>query len=132
MLKRAVSTTYYAMFHALCASNADALVGTAPSERDLELWVHSYRALDHRQAKDRLRSYRQHSSEPAILNFASVFGRMQSHRLDADYNPRCVFTRYEVVGLIDLAEAVTGAFDNIAARQRRLLGTHLLVGRNRN
>ena len=131
-LKRAVSTTYYAMFHALCASNADALVGTSPSEQDLELWVYAYRALDHRAARDRLSSYRQYNSEPTILYFTSVFRRMQTHRLDADYNPRSVLTRHEVVGLIDLAEAVTVEFTNIPARQRRLLATHLLVGRSRS
>jgi len=132
MLKRAISTMYYGMFHALCAGNAGALVGTSPSEQNRDLWVQSYRALDHRPAKDRLASYRQHSSAPDILNFATVFANLQEHRLDADYNPRSSFTRYEVVNLIDRAEAVTTAFVNITARQRRLLATHLLVGRSRS
>ncbi len=131
MLKRAVSTAYYAMFHALCESNADALVGASPTGQDIQLWVQMYRALDHRPAKDRVSSYQQHSSVPEILNFASVFGRLQSHRLDADYNPRSVFTRSQVVRLINRAEAVTNSFDDITARQRRLLATHLLVGRSR-
>ena len=30
MLRRAVSTTYYATFHALCQSNADASIGPLP------------------------------------------------------------------------------------------------------
>ena len=132
MLKRAVSTTYYAMFHALCASNADALVGTTPSMHDHALWVQTYRALDHRPAKDRLASYRIYGGAPEIRDFASAFGNLQEHRLDADYNPGSVFTRSQVVRLINRAEAVTGAFDNITARQRRMLGTHLLIGRTRN
>ena len=131
MLKRAVSTAYYAMFHALCESNAGALVGASPTGEDFDLWVQTYRAMDHGQAKNRLLAYRQQSSITEIRDFASVFGRLQADRLDADYNPRTVFARYEVVGLIDLAEAVTNAFDNITARQRRLLATHLLVGRSR-
>ena len=132
MLKRAISTAYYAMFHALCASNADALVGTSPSGQDLELWVQSYRALDHRQAKVRLASYRQYGSVPEIRDFAAVFGMMQEHRLDADYNPRQSFDRAQVIRLVNRAEAVTAAFCNLPARQCRLLATHLLVGRNRN
>ncbi len=131
MLKRAVSTTYYAMFHAICTSNADALIGTSPTGHDLNLWVQTYRALDHRPAKDRLVSYRQHSPMPEIRDFANVFGSLQANRLDADYNLRSVFTRFHVVRLIDGAEAVTSVFVNIPARQRRLLATHLLVGRSR-
>ena len=131
MLKRAVSTAYYAMFHALCASNADALVGASRSGDELDLWVQAYRALDHRLAKDRLVSYRRHSLMPEIRDFANVFGSLQANRLDADYNPRSVFTRSQAVRLIDGAEAVTVVFDNITARQRRLLATHLLVGRSR-
>lgn len=131
MLKRAVSTAYYAMFHALCVSNADALVGTSPSGTVFDLWVQTFRALDHGQARNRLFAYRQQSSVAEIHDFASAFGRLQADRLDADYNPRSVFTRSQVVSLIDLAEAVTRAFDNLPVRQRRLLATHLLVGRSR-
>lgn len=131
MLKRAVSTAYYGMFHALCESNADALVGPSARGHDLDLWVQAYRALDHRSAKDRLVSYRQHSPMPEIRDFANVFGSLQANRLDADYNPRSVFTRSRVVRLINGAEAVTRAFVNITARERRLLATHLLVGRSR-
>lgn len=131
MLKRAVSTAYYGLFHALCASNADTLVGTSPARHDLELWVQAYRALDHRQARDRLTSYRRHVSVPEIRNFANAFANLQEQRLAADYNPLIVFSRREVVRLIDLAEAATDAFVNITARQRRLLATHLLVVRSR-
>ena len=132
MLKRAVSTAYYAMFDALCTSNANALVGTSTSGEDAELWVQTYRALDHRPAKDRLASYRQQSSAPEIRNFANAFGDLQTYRLDADYNPRSVFTRSRVASLIDLAEAVTRDFDNLPARPRRRLATYLLVARTRN
>ena len=131
MLKRAVSTTYYAMFHALCESNANALIGMAPTGEDVVLWTQTYRALDHRPAKDRLLSFRQQSSTPEIRNFASAFGTLQEQRLAADYNPRSVFTRSRVVRSIVRAEAVIQPFDNLSARQRRLLATHLLVARSR-
>ena len=131
MLKRAVSTAYYAMFHALCESNADALVGASPTGDDFDLWVQTFRALDHGQAKNRLIAYRRQSSTTEISEFAHAFGNLQERRLAADYNPRSVFTRSQVISLIDLAEAVTQAFDNLPVRQRRLLATHLLVGRSR-
>ena len=132
MLKRAVSTAYYAMFHALCESNANALVGVSPTGEDFELWVQTYRALDHGQAKNRLLAYHRQSSMTEIREFANAFGNLQERRLAADYNPSSAFTRQEVVNLIDRAEAVTQAFDNLPARPRRRLATHLLVARTRN
>ncbi len=132
MLKRAVSTAYYARFHAVCESNADALVGASPTGEDFDLWVQTYRALDHGQAKNRLLAYQRQSSITEIRDFVSAFGDLQERRLAADYNPRSVFTRSQVVGLIDLAEAVTIAFVNLTARQHRMLATHLLIARSRN
>ncbi len=132
MLKRAVSTAYYAMFDALCASNANALVGTSTSGADAELWVQTHRAQDHGQAKNRLLAYRRQSPVSEIRDFANVLGDFQTYRLDADYNPRSVLTRSQVVRLIDRAEAVTQAFRSLPARPRRMLAIYLLVARTRN
>ena len=46
-LRRAISTAYYAMFHALAKSNADALIGSTPQSRGLAAWSQVYRALEH-------------------------------------------------------------------------------------
>ena len=104
MLKRALSTAYYAMFHALCQSNADTLIGTSRRENDTQSWLQTYRALDHRQARDRLASYRTGSGS-MFQSFASAFGNLQGHRLDADYNPRIIYVRSDVSDLIQRAEA---------------------------
>ena len=37
-LRRAISSVYYAMFHAICQSNADTLVGANPQDRDQLAW----------------------------------------------------------------------------------------------
>ena len=50
-LRRAVSTAYYAMFPALAASNADALMGTPNDELTTDAWVQIYRGLNHNQAR---------------------------------------------------------------------------------
>ena len=50
-LRRSVNGTYYAMFNALCESNANTLVGTSPSEQDAQLWLDTFRALQHSAAK---------------------------------------------------------------------------------
>ena len=131
MLRRAISTAYYAIFHALCQSNADTLVGDAATGNNAELWARTYRALDHRPAKDRLNSYNA-AGAPALSNFARMFGDLQSQRHDADYNPRRMFSRSQVISMIDRAETATQAFYNMPAPQRRTLAVHLLLTRNRS
>ncbi len=131
MLRRAISTAYYAMFHALCQSNADTLVGASRGRDANGLWTRAYRALDHRPAKERLASYRP-GNNPGMIGFANRFGNLQDWRHDADYNPRKAFIRSQVVGLIDQAEAATQAFSRMPAAQRRALAVHLLLARNRN
>ena len=126
MLRRAISTAYYAMFHALCQSNADTLVGDAATGSNAELWARTYRALDHRPAKDRLASYAS-AGALEMSNFASRFGNLQSERHDADYNPRRMFSRSQVINMINRAAAATQAFYDMPAPQRRTLAVHLLL-----
>ena len=127
MLRRVVSTAYYAMFHALCNSNAVCLVGPSPTGPDVELWVDTYRTLQHRAAKNRLQSYAQPGREPAIRTFAGVFGDVQDQRIKADYDPQVRLARSQVVNLIARAEAATRAFYNTPQQTRRQLAVYLLV-----
>ena len=46
-LRRAVSTTYYALFHCLATCCADMIVGGAGADRSEPAWRQAYRALDH-------------------------------------------------------------------------------------
>lgn len=131
MLKRALSTAYYAMFHALCKSNADMLIGSSPRGSDSQTWLQTYRALDHRQARDRLASYRSGSGS-AFQSFANAFGNLQEHRLHADYNPNRAYARSQVSDLIQRAETAIGAFYNAPAPQRRRLAVFLLLQRTRS
>ena len=131
MLKRALSTAYYAMFHALCKSNADTLIGSSPRGSDSQTWLQTYRALDHRQARDRLASYRPGNGS-AFQIFANAFGNLQEHRLYADYNPSRAYSRSQVSALIQRAETAIGAFYNEPAPQRRRLAVFLLLQRTRS
>lgn len=131
MLRRAISTAYYAMFHALCQSNADTLVGDAAAGSNAELWTRTYRALDHRPARERLFPYIA-GGDLALSDFAKIFGLLQGQRHDADYNPRRMFSRSQVIAMIDQAEAATQAFYDLPAPQRRTLAVHLLLTRGRS
>ena len=50
-LRRAVSTTYYALFHCLAACYADTIVGGPGAKRSKPAWRQAYRALNHGSAK---------------------------------------------------------------------------------
>ena len=54
-LRRAVSTAYYAMFHALANSNANALIGAPENDDDNAAWNRTHRALEHGAARSRFR-----------------------------------------------------------------------------
>ena len=109
MLKKAVSAAYYAMFHALCYSNASVLMGSSARAVRLPGWTRTYRAVDHGAAKDRLLQLRSFAS-PAVRNFGLVFDALQENRHLADYDPNARFSRVYVVSLINRAEDATRTF----------------------
>ena len=129
MLRRAVSAAYYAMFNALCKSNADVLVGASATGQDAQLWLDTFRSLQHNVAKNRLEQYANDRQEPALRTFARAFGKLQEQRITADYDPTENFLRSRVANLIDEAETATSDFRDIPARTRRSLALHLLVRR---
>ena len=119
------------MFHALCLSNAETLLGASPTGPSPSLWVDTYRTLDHRIAKNRLGQRSQLPQDLAVRNFARVFGSLQEQRIRADYDPQARFARSETLNLIARAEAATRAFYATSAQTRRSLAVYLLV-RSRN
>ena len=132
-LRRAVSTAYYAVFHALCRSNAETLIGTTTTAQSTDPWVHAYRALDHGSAKELLGKYRLKSNiHTDIRAFATAFANFQEQRHDADYDPRKVFTRPEVARLIDRMETAVSAFWNAPPSDHRELAAYLLLSTRRS
>lgn len=126
-LRRAISTIYYAVFHALANNNADALIGTSPDVRQSEEWARTYRALDHGFAKDRFNSTSSMLAFPENLqDFGHTFIALQNQRHDADYNPRSVFQRSETIRAIERAEAAIADLTGTDLRIRRALATYVL------
>ena len=126
MLKRAISTAYYAMFHALCNSNANLIAGQPTDTQSRDAWTRTYRGLDHRPAKDRLAGARR-LMDPAVQQFAIAFGLLQEQRLMADYDPHSRFLRNHVVNLIDIAETGTEALMTTTPAARRSLAAMVLL-----
>ena len=74
-LRRAVSTAYYAMFHALATSNADLIVGTKVQVNQSN-WIATYRSLRHFRAENPLHGWPHLFSLP-VQNFAVVIGSIK-------------------------------------------------------
>ena len=125
-LRRAISTAYYAMFHALAESNANMLIGASNDLRNSPEWVRTYRALDHGRARSQMISSAINQFPDGIFDFAETFVYLQELRHDADYNPLSVFTRSEVTTTIIRAKEAVERFIEISARDRRAFAAQVL------
>ena len=125
MLKRAVSTAYYAMFHALCSSNANVLAGVWSGSNRLA-WLRTYRAIEHGAAKNRMEQHRVNLPS-SIRFFAGSFAAFQEQRHQADYDFTAKFLRRDVITLIHRAESAIQALYAASVAERRTLATLVLL-----
>ncbi len=63
---------YYAVFHALARTCADAMAGTG-SDRPRNAWTHVYRSLDHGFAKDACSQVKNLGFPNTVQIFANAF-----------------------------------------------------------
>lgn len=125
-LRRAVSASYYAVFHALCWSNANILAGTGPS-RPERAWLQVYRAVDHGQAKSRCKDARTKGFPAKIQAFSDAFVALQEQRHRADYSPDRHFTKQEAVEIVKLARSTVSAIGSAPTKDRRAFAIHILL-----
>ena len=127
-LRRAVSTTYYALFHCLAKCCADMVVGGPGSDRSRPAWRQTYRALGHGTARKRCEHQKRIRRFPVeIQDLANVFVDMQKKRHGADYDPDAVFPKRDVLQDIDEAETVIRGFPAASAKDRRAFVVYLLL-----
>lgn len=127
-LRRAVSSVYYALFHAVAQSNADTLVGDDPLHRDQSAWRQAYRALEHGYAGQRCRQAAGSSrfSLP-IQELAKYFVRIQRRRHQADYDPDEAFTEQETLSAVTEAGDYIAAFHATPQQERRAFAVYILM-----
>ena len=126
-LRRAISTAYYAMFHALATSNADLIVGPRTSANESN-WIATYRSLRHYRAENPLHGW-PHLFNPPLRNFAFVIGVIKAERENADYNPAANFPQNQVIDWIDLAERAIMDFNATSPQERAMVAIATLAGR---
>lgn len=130
-LRRATSSIYYAMFHSICQSNADALVGDSPQDRDQLAWRQAYRALEHGYARQRCQQTRSDDRfSTSVQRFAAYFVNIQTRRHRADYDPDTNFVQQEVLDAINEADDSIAAFRTAPESERRAFAVYILM-RNR-
>ena len=127
-LRRAISATYYALFHALARCCADTLVGKTRSLRSQPAWRQTYRALEHGHARNQCSNRSVLSEFPSqIQAFAQRFIDMQRQRHFADYDPEADLYRSEVIRAIDETERAITGLEDADIKHRRAFSVLVLL-----
>jgi len=137
VLRRAVSTAYYAAFHALCRGAAEAFV---PANRKKSR-VLFYRSLEHRRAKDACRKLGQNPLPPSkktffgvlafsngLRSFANKFVLLQELRHRCDYDSEYKTTKVQAQEAVDNAAQAIADLDNADGDERSMFLAYLLFG----
>ena len=124
-LKSAVDRCYFAMYHALCHSNAQALAGRLREERPGD-WSRVYMGIDENDIVRRFREYRPKGSRPAN-DFGATFAILQEHQDRAMERPGSTCLPSEVARLIHRADNAITALAALGTDERRSLAINLLV-----
>jgi uncharacterized protein (UPF0332 family) len=127
VIRRAISSAYYALFHALCYVCADGLVGWSRKEEFEPI----YRSLEHASARRLLRHPDAKALGAAVERVGTTFAELQDLRHEADYSPpgrrfgtTKPFTQKEALAWIrDAREAaeIVGGLDATARRRLAIL-----------
>jgi len=128
-LRRAVSATYYAMFHALARTCADMLVGVSRANRSRRAWIQAYRAPDHGPVRNRCNRAEMNEFSSVIQDFGKMVVEMQVMRHRADYAPfyEARFNRNLIMSLIEEIETVIDRFMEAPASERRAFVIYILL-----
>ena len=124
-LCRAVSSAYYAVFHALAQLSADELVG----RKSWTVVTPIYRSLEHQKTRMVMNTARSRwRSVPEMRDIAVTFITLQDARHMADYSPEPLkFKRHEVLDLIDSAVRAVAAIRNLPQPLRLELAVQLIA-----
>lgn len=129
--RRAVSTAYYAVFHALAKLCAECLLPAGWSE-DPQGYAKIYRALDHGPLRAAF-AQSPLKDEGTLADIGAAVVRLQQERHKADYMPpdAAMFPAEEAQQLLAQARRTVSALEGLDRPSRLLLSTHLLFRERR-
>ena len=131
-LRRALSTAYYACFHALARECADRLIGGPGAQRSDRAWQQVYRALNHGHIKNVCapQKLQELGFPDEIREFAEKLVELQKKRHEADYNPLAgPYYRSEVLTDIEAARSAIDGFRRAPMPDRRAFCAYALLPR---
>ena len=102
-IRRSISSSYYAVFHALARTCANSLVGKTPSRRPNKAWVEVYRGLNHGVCQKACKKAGDVNFPDCIKEFADAFQQLQELRHKADYDPDERFGKTEAETMYEFA-----------------------------
>lgn len=127
-LRRAVSTTYYALFHGLAENCADMLVGPSGSDRAESAWEQAYRALQHGTLRSRCNNSGMMLTFPTeIQKLGAQLLYLQPRRENADYDPSIILEQSAVIRDIEVTEQRIAQFRQAPERDRRAFAAYVLM-----
>ena len=127
-INRAVSTTYYALFHALAAECVARTVGVPRSPRYWQIVTPIHRSLDHGHARKVFERLARDRATPELLKqVGDAFLELQSVRQSADYDPGCRFSRSKAIDLIARARQAMDALRSLPKEDQLILAVQLIT-----
>ena len=126
-IRRSISSSYYAMFHALARTCANALVGKTPSRRPNKAWVEVYRGLSHGICQRACKRASQVDFPGSVKNFADAFQQLQEQRHRADYDPNTRFTKFDGETWCELARLSIASLRSASDVDKRAFATWVLI-----
>ena len=127
LLRRSVSSSYYAMFHALARMCADSLVGTQQAKRSNKAWVEVYRGLAHGSCLKACKKASSVNFPPEVKSFTDAFQQLLRERERADYDPTARFSREDALKTLGLAEEAVAALKTVQMLDRRAFAAWVLI-----
>lgn len=124
-LRRAISTAYYALFHALSKMCADELVGVTWPDR--KLWARAYRSLDHVETKKAFLKPEIRQLGTSVEEIGGAFISLQEERHAADYDPGFLPGRKSTLDLIAQARRTVDLVRALSTEHKRTLAVVLLL-----
>lgn len=117
VIHRAISTAYYAVFHAVNASNADVRHGVPTTAATAGTWTNTYRQMRHGFATRSLGHHLFHLTQDTRL-LANHFTNLKTARETADYDPNRSLTTGDANYWISEARAALNLLQTMNAADR--------------
>ncbi len=127
-INRAVSTAYYAVFHALAGECVARIVGSPRSPRYWEIVTPVHRSIDHGAARRVFeRLTRDQATSAPVKQIGNTFLELQTARHAADYDPASRYSRGKALDFIVQARRAIEALRSMPKEDRLLLAVQLII-----